>query len=59
MSEKKDKTQIERLKADLKDAKQAYVSKVRAKDYRLLKLTLLMLVLLIAAAFLHGRIQLF
>lgn len=58
MSREKDKTQIGRLKADLKDARQAYIAKVRASDYRLLKLTLLMLVLLIVAGFLTGRIQL-
>lgn len=57
MSGKQEKAQIEQLKRDLKAAKQNHASKVRASDYQLLKLALLMVVLVIVAAFIYGRIH--
>ena len=51
MSRKKKKVQIKQLQKDLKTA-------YRATDYRLLRLTLVMLILVIVAAYIYGRIQL-
>jgi len=57
MSLKRDKAQIEQLKSELKAAQHGYVSIVRASNFRLLKLTLVMVILAIITAFVHGLIQ--
>jgi len=57
MSRKQKKAQIEQLEGELKAAQHGYVAKVRASDFRLLKLALVMVILAIIAAFVHGRIQ--
>jgi len=58
MSRKKAKGQVKQLRNDLKAAKQSYASTVRAGNYRLLKLTLVMIILTALAAYLYGRVQL-
>lgn len=52
MSVKKTKYQIRQLKEQLKDTN-------KANDLRLLKLFVLMIVLAVAAALIHGRINFF
>lgn len=51
MSRKEQKYKIKNLKEELKAAN-------KANDFRLVKLTLLMIVLAVIAAFVYGRIQL-
>jgi hypothetical protein len=51
MSTKKTKREIEQLKDQLK-------STYRKHDFRLLKMTLLMVILAVIAALIHGRLQL-
>lgn len=51
MNKKEAKTKIKELKKGVKVAK-------RASDARLLKLALVMVILIIVAAFVYGRIQL-
>jgi len=51
MSRKQTKKEIEQLKDQLKATNQA-------NDFRLLKMALVMVMLAIIAAFMHGRIQL-
>jgi len=51
MSIKETKREIEQLKGQLKNTH-------RKSDFRLLKLALIMVILAVIAAFLHGRIQL-
>ena len=58
MSRKEDKTRVNELQTNLKQAQKDYVSTVRASDYRLLKLALIMLVLAVIAGLVYGRIQL-
>ena len=57
MSGKQEKSQIEQLKRDLKTAKQNRDSKVLVRNYRLLKLAVVMLIVVIVAAFIYGRIH--
>jgi len=57
MSGKQEKAQIEQLKRDLKAAKQNRASKVLGRNYRLLKLAVVMLIVVIVAAFIYGRIH--
>jgi len=57
MNQEQDTTQIEQLKSELKAAKQDRISKLQARNFRLLKLTLIMIILAIIAAFVHGRIH--
>lgn len=51
MSRKQTKKEIEQLKDQLKATN-------KASDFRLLKMALVMVILAIIAAFMHGRIQL-
>ena len=57
MSGKQEKSQIEQLKRDLKTAKQNLDSKALVRNYRLLKLAVVMLIVVIVAAFIYGRIH--
>ena len=57
MSGKQEKSQIEQLKRDLKTAQQNRASKVLVRNYRLLKLAVVMLIVVIVAAFIYGRIH--
>lgn len=57
MSIRGDKEQIQQLKSELRAAKRGYISRVRASDVRLLKLTLVMVILAVIAALVHGRIH--
>jgi len=57
MSIKQEKAQIEQSKRDLKAAKQNHASKVLVRNYRLLKLAVVMLIVVIVAAFIYGRIH--
>ena len=50
MSTKKTKREIENLKDQLK-------STYRKQDFRLLKMTLLVIILAVIAALMHGRLQ--
>lgn len=57
MSIRRDKEQVQQLKSELRAAKQGYTSRVRASDLRLVKLALVMVILAIIAALVHGRIH--
>lgn len=57
MSGKQDKQQVEQLKSELKFAENSYASRARDRELRLLKLTLIMVILALIAGFIYGRIQ--
>lgn len=57
MSMGQDKQQIQQLKSELKFAEQTHASRVRDRDFRLLKLTLIMVILAAIAGLIYGRIQ--
>jgi hypothetical protein len=57
MSTKQDKQQIQQLKSELKFAQETHASRVRDKDFRLLKLAMVMVILAMIAGFVYGRIQ--
>ena len=57
MSMGQEKQQIQQLKSELKFAEQTHASRVRDRDFRLLKLTLIMVILAAIAGIIYGRIQ--
>ena len=57
MSTGQEKQQIEQLKSELKFAEKNHASKVRERDFRLLKLTLIMVILTVIAGLIYGRIK--
>ncbi|HUT29533.1 MAG TPA: hypothetical protein VMX13_07065 [Sedimentisphaerales bacterium] len=57
MSMVQEKQQIQQLKSELKFAEKTHESRVRDRDFRLLKLTLIMVILAAIAGLIYGRIQ--
>jgi hypothetical protein len=52
-----EKQQIQQLKSELKFAEKTHASRVCERDFRLLKLTLIMVMLAAIAGLMYGRIQ--
>ncbi|MHC4061206.1 MAG: hypothetical protein ACYSTZ_05190 [Planctomycetota bacterium] len=57
MSSRQDRQQVEELKSELKFAEHTYASRIHQREFRLLKLTLIMAILALIAGFMYGRIQ--
>ncbi len=57
MGIKQEKARIKQLKQELNAARRDYTSGVRVRNYRLLKFALFMVVLVIIASLVYGRIQ--
>jgi hypothetical protein len=52
----KAQVQVEELEGEPKAVKKGFGSEVRANDFRLLKLTLVMVILALISAIIHGQI---
>jgi hypothetical protein len=56
MSMNEDKATVEQPKDDLEKTKKSSITELRANDFRLLKLTAVMVILTLISAIIHGRI---